>query len=35
LFANRISPSDLELYVTGDERKATSVLAAAAALSLD
>jgi uncharacterized protein (TIGR03083 family) len=35
LFANRISPSDLDLYVTGDERKATSVLAAAAALSLD
>src|SRR5262245_12274171 len=35
LFANRISPTDLELYVTGDERKATSVLAAAAALGLD
>jgi len=35
LFANRVSPSDLDLYVTGDERKATSVLAAAAALALD
>jgi uncharacterized protein (TIGR03083 family) len=35
LFANRISPSDLELHVTGDQRKATSVLAAAAALALD
>jgi hypothetical protein len=35
LFANRVSPSDLDLYVTGDERKATSVLAAAAALGLD
>jgi uncharacterized protein (TIGR03083 family) len=35
LFANRISPSELELYVTGDERTATSVLAAAAALALD
>jgi uncharacterized protein (TIGR03083 family) len=35
LFANRISPSDLEWHVTGDERKATSVLAAAAALALD
>jgi uncharacterized protein (TIGR03083 family) len=35
LFANRINPSDLELHVTGDQGKATSVLAAAAALALD
>jgi len=35
LFANRTSPSDLELYVTGDEGKATSVLAAATTLALD
>jgi hypothetical protein len=35
LFANRISPADLDVHVTGDERRATSVLAAAAALALD
>lgn len=35
LFANRTSPSDLNVHVTGDERQATSVLAAAAALALD
>ncbi len=35
LFSNRISPSDLEAYVTGDQRQATSVLTAAAALALD
>ena len=35
LFANRINPAELEMYVTGDERKATSVLTAAAALALD
>ena len=35
LFANRVSPSDLDIYVTGDERRAASVLTAAAALALD
>jgi len=35
LFANRISPHDLDVLVTGDPRQATSVLAAAAALALD
>lgn len=35
LFANRISPSDPDVYVTGDERQAASVLTAAAALALD
>jgi uncharacterized protein (TIGR03083 family) len=35
LFANRISPADLDVHVTGNERQATSVLAAAAALALD
>ena len=35
LFANRISPSDLETYVTGDKRKAKWVLTATAALALD
>jgi hypothetical protein len=35
LFANRISPSDLDVFVTGDERQAASVLTAAAALALD
>jgi hypothetical protein len=35
LFANRISPADLEVFVTGDSDLATSVLTAAAALALD
>jgi len=35
LVANRISPSALDAHVTGDERQATSVLAAAASLALD
>jgi len=35
LFANRISPADLEVLVTGDPGHATSVLTAAAALALD
>jgi uncharacterized protein (TIGR03083 family) len=35
LFANRITPSDLDVLVTGDSRQATSVLMAAAALALD
>ena len=35
LFANRIDPADLPMHVTGDERRATSVLTAAAALALD
>ena len=35
LFANRINPADLPMHVTGDERRATSVLTAAAALALD
>lgn len=35
LVANRISPEDLDAFVTGDPRRATSVLAAAAALALD
>jgi uncharacterized protein (TIGR03083 family) len=35
LFANRISPTDLDVFVTGDPRHATSVLTAAAALALD
>ncbi|HEX5190352.1 MAG TPA: maleylpyruvate isomerase family mycothiol-dependent enzyme [Streptosporangiaceae bacterium] len=35
LFANRVAPSDLDIYVTGDERQAASVLTAAAALALD
>jgi uncharacterized protein (TIGR03083 family) len=35
LFANRVTPSDLDIYVTGDERQAASVLTAAAALALD
>jgi len=35
LFANRISPADLDVFVAGDSDQATSVLAAAAALALD
>ncbi|MGN6796099.1 MAG: maleylpyruvate isomerase family mycothiol-dependent enzyme [Streptosporangiaceae bacterium] len=35
LFANRISPSDLDVYVSGDERMAASVLTAATVLALD
>ncbi len=35
LFANRISPSELDVFVTGDQRQAASVLTAAAALALD
>lgn len=35
LFANRIAPADLDVYVCGDPRQATSVLTAAAALALD
>jgi uncharacterized protein (TIGR03083 family) len=35
LFANRISPADLDVFVTGDSNQATSVLTAAAALALD
>ncbi len=35
LAANRIRPSDLDAYVTGDRHQASSVLAAAAALALD
>ena len=35
LFANRISPADLDVLVTGDSDHATSVLTAAAALALD
>jgi uncharacterized protein (TIGR03083 family) len=35
LFANRINPADVPMHVTGDERRATSVLTAAAALALD
>ena len=35
LFANRISASELDVFVTGDERQAASVLSAAAALALD
>jgi hypothetical protein len=35
LVANRVSPSDLDVLVTGDARLATSVLTAAAALALD
>ena len=34
-FANRISPSDLDVLITGEPRTATSVLTAAAALALD
>jgi uncharacterized protein (TIGR03083 family) len=33
--ANRASPADLDLYVTGDQGRASGVLAAAAALALD
>jgi hypothetical protein len=35
LFANRVSPADLDVFVTGDPRQASSVLTAAAALALD
>jgi uncharacterized protein (TIGR03083 family) len=35
LVANRLRPSDLDAYVTGDRGRASSVLAAAAALALD
>jgi uncharacterized protein (TIGR03083 family) len=35
LFANRIRPADLDVFVTGDSTQATSVLTAAAALALD
>jgi uncharacterized protein (TIGR03083 family) len=35
LVANRVAPSDLDLYVTGDTARAAGVLAAATALALD
>ena len=35
LVANRVTPADLDLHVTGDPRRAAGVLAAAAALALD
>jgi uncharacterized protein (TIGR03083 family) len=35
LFGNRISPDDLDVFVTGDPRQARSVLTAATALALD
>jgi len=35
LFSNRVSPADLDVFVTGDPRQAGSVLAAATALALD
>jgi uncharacterized protein (TIGR03083 family) len=35
LAANRVTPADLDLHVTGDAGRATEVLAAAAALALD
>ena len=35
LAANRITPADLDLHVTGDQGQAAGVLAAAAALALD
>ena len=35
LVANRVTPADLDLHVTGDPGRATGVLAAASALALD
>ena len=35
LAANRVTPAQLELHVTGDPRRAAGILAAAAALALD
>jgi uncharacterized protein (TIGR03083 family) len=35
LVSNRISPADLDVFLSGDPRRATSVLTAAAALALD
>jgi len=35
LVANRATPAELDLYVTGDRGQAEGVLAAAAALALD
>jgi uncharacterized protein (TIGR03083 family) len=35
LAANRVTPADLDLHVTGDPRRVAKVLAAAAALALD
>ena len=35
LVANRVTPADLDLHVTGDPHRAAGVLAAAAALALD
>ena len=35
LVANRVTPADLDLYVTGDPGHVTAVLAAASTLALD
>jgi len=35
LVANRVTPADLDLHVTGDHGRAAGVLAAASALALD
>ena len=35
LAANRVTPAELDLHVTGDPGHATGILAAAAALALD
>ncbi len=35
LVANRVTPADLDLYVTGDPGRAAGILAAASALALD
>jgi uncharacterized protein (TIGR03083 family) len=35
LVANRVTPAELDLYLTGDQGRAAAVLAAAAALALD
>ena len=35
LVANRVTPADLDLHVTGDPGRAAGVLAAASALALD